>query len=466
MATNVSALSPTNHKIPQTKGRWLIGNLPEFRDDPISFLDQSWRELGDIFQFYVGPRGFTVISNPEMARHVLVEGKHIFQRGRHFEGGTPLTMLLGLSLLTTDGESWLSKRRTMQPIFHRQRIQKMGDSMTGAGERMLQRWQTLPNQEIELSEEMKLVTLDIINRTMFSADIMGEVDSVGSVVDIGVHYITQRLSSLLPAPRSWPTPANRHFNHAKAALDNYLYRIIRERRATMASGGEARGDLLDMLMEAKDEETGVTMNDEQVRNEVATIYAAGHETTALALTWTWYALAQNPEVLHKLQHEVDTVLQGRSPTMADLPNLPYTMQVFEESMRFYPPVPFTVRMPEEATELNGYALPKGAFTMINIHNMHRHPQYWERPEEFWPERFAPENKNANQRAAYMPFLTGPHMCIGNNFALMEGQLLLAMMAQKYEMEIIPGQRIEKEATVTMRPKYGMKMRLVERKIGR
>ncbi len=183
----------------------------------------------------------------------------------------------------------------------------------------------------------------------------------------------------------------------------------------------------------------------------------------IALTWTWYALAQNPEVLRKLQAEVDTVLEGRTPTMADLPKLPYTLQVFEESMRHYPPVPFTTRSPKEATELNGYTLPKDELVLINIQNMHHHPNYWDRPEEFLPERFAPENKSANQRAAYMPFLSGPHMCIGNNFALMEGQLLLAMMAQKYEMELLPGQRIEKEATVTMRPKYGMKMKLVERK---
>lgn len=464
MTTNISALTQTDQPIPQIKGRWLIGNLPEFRNSPIPFFDQSWRQLGDIFQFKIGSKSMTVISSPEMARQILVEGKHIFQRGRNFQGGTPLTLMLGLSLLTTDGESWLSKRRTMQPIFHRQRIQKMGDAMTSAGEKMLQRWQARSNAEIELSEEMKLVTLDIINQTMFSVDIMSEVDTVGSVVDIGLHYITERIASLLPAPMSWPTPNNRRFQKAKATLDDYLYRIIRQRRATMAAGGEAKGDLLDMLMEAKDEETGESMNDEQVRNEVATIYAAGHETTALALTWTWYALAQHPAILRKLQNEVDTVLAGKSPIMADLPRLPYTMQVFEESMRFYPPVPFTVRMPEEDTELSGYKLPKGAFTMVNIHNMHRHPHYWDRPEEFVPERFAPENKNANQRAAYMPFLTGPHMCIGNNFALMEGQLLLAMMAQKVEMELIPGQRIEKEATITMRPKYGMRMKVVERKI--
>ncbi|MFN8440779.1 MAG: cytochrome P450 [Caldilineaceae bacterium] len=462
MTTNISALTPSNHKIPQTKGHFLIGNLPEFRNDPIAFLDRSWREFGDLYQFYAGPRSFTVVSSPELARQVLIDQKHTFHRGRNFNGGTPLTMILGLSLLTTDGESWLSKRRTMQPIFHRQRIQKMGDVMMDAGLRMMDRWQSSSDKEITLNEEMKLVTLDIINRTMFSTDIMGEVDNVGSVVDIGLHYITRRLSSLLPAPMSWPTPANLRFKKAKAILDDYLYRIIRERRAIVAAGGEAKGDLLDMLMEARDEETGETMNDEQVRNEVATIYGAGHETTALALTWTWYALWQNPEVLRKLQHEVDVVLQGQTPTMADLPRLPYTLQVFEESMRLYPPVPFTVRMPEEVVELDGHPLAKGEFTLINIHNLHRHPSYWDRPEEFWPERFAPENKQANQRAAYMPFLTGPHMCIGNNFALMEGQLLLAMMAQKYEMELIPGQRIEKEATVTMRPKYGMKMRLVAR----
>jgi cytochrome P450 len=392
----------------------------------------------------------------------LVDRKHLFHRGRNFNGGTPLTLVLGHSLLTTDGDVWLSKRRMMQPIFHRQRIQGMGASMVEAGERMLQRWQGRQSDVIELNEEMKVVTLDIINRTMFSTDVLGEVDKIGSVVDIGLHYVANRLRALLPLPVSWPTPANRRFQRAKATLDDYLDRLIRTRRAELANNGAGKGDLLDMLLEARDEESGAAMRDEEVRSEVATIYGAGHETTALALTWAWYALCQNPQVLQALQHEVDTVLQGRTPSVADLPDLPYTLQVFEEALRLYPPVPFTVRMAEAKTELDHHLIEQGAFVMINIHNMHRHPAYWERAEEFWPERFAPKHKSANQRAAYMPFLIGPHMCIGNNFALMEGQLLLAMMAQKYSMELLPDQRIVKESAITMRPKYGMKMRLVQR----
>jgi len=218
-----------------------------------------------------------------------------------------------------------------------------------------------------------------------------------------------------------------------------------------------------MLLEARDEDTGKGMTDQEVRNEVATIYGAGHETTALALTWTWYALSQNPEALRKLQAEVDTVLQGRAPTFADLPSLPFTLATLEESMRLFPPVPFTARMAYAPLTLGEYALPQGAFVGIAINNIHRHPDFWEDPEAFKPERFLPENRAKVNKNAYIPFLTGPHVCIGNTFALMEGQLLLAMLAQRYEMALVPGQRIFKEQTITMRPKYGVRMALKRRK---
>ena len=217
-----------------------------------------------------------------------------------------------------------------------------------------------------------------------------------------------------------------------------------------------------MLLDARDEDTGEGMNDEQVRNEVITIYGAGHETTAVALTWTCYALNQHPDVLKALQSEVDTALQGRTPTMADLPNLPYTLQVFEETLRLFPPVPLSVRMAYEPTQLDGYAVPKNQLVAIGINNMHRHPDFWEQPEAFMPERFAPENKAKLNRIAYLPFFTGPHLCIGSNFALMEGQLLLAMMVQRYAMRMTPNQKVEKEVAITMRPKHGLPVTLQRR----
>lgn len=309
-----------------------------------------------------------------------------------------------------------------------------------------------------LNEEMKLVTLDIINRTMFSSNVLPEFDKIGHAVDVGLHYTQNIARSLIRVPQSWPTPANRKFKAAKALLEDYVYGMITERRAAAGK----KGDLLDMLMDARDEDTGQGMNDEQVRNDVATIYRAGHETTALALTWTWYALSQNPDVSKKLQAEVDRVLAGRVPTMADLPSLPYTLAALEESMRLFPPVPFTVRLAYEATRLGEYTIPEGTLVGLAINNIHRHPAFWGEPDAFQPERFLPENRAKVNRNAYIPFLAGPHVRIGNSFALMEGHLLLAMMAQRYTMALVPGQTIFKEQTITMRPKYGPRMLLIRR----
>jgi cytochrome P450 len=368
--------------------------------------------------------------------------------------------MLGTSVLTIDGELWLSKRRMLQPIFHKQRLQNMTQQMVDGGAKMLTRWNTLPDgQALNLGEEMKLVTLDIINRTMFSVNVLPEVERIGQSVDVGLHYISDRTRMLIPIPTTWPTPANLSFKQALASLDEYLYRVISERRAS----AEHPGDLLDMLLEARDEDTGKGMNDEQVRNEVASIYGAGHETTAVALSWAWFALNQNPEVLAKLQQEIDQVLQGRQLETSDLPNLPYTQAVFEETLRLYPPVPMTVRSPEEDTQVGEYDFPKNTLTAISIYNIHQHPDYWKDPQKFTPERFLPENKASLNRVAYIPFLTGPHLCIGNNFALMEGTLLLAMMAQRYEVKLLPGQEVTRDVAITMRPKGGLQVQLLRRK---
>ena len=451
-------------KIPQLRGWPLIGNAPQLQKDAIGTIDQAWKDLGDVFQLMIGPNASVVVSHPKLAEDILIEGKHLFQRPKTFDGGTLLTLFLGDSVLTVDGDSWLMKRRLMQPIFHRQRIVTMGDKMTSAMSNMIERWQKLPqDQVLNLPEEMKLVTLDIINRTMFNVNVLPEVDKIGHVVDVGVHFMNRYAQSPVRLPLSWPLPSHNKFHDAKATMNNFLDKVISERRAKRQAHPDIHtGDLLDMLLEARDEETGMGMSDEQVRSEVATIYAAGHETTALALTWTWYALMQHPDKLKRLQDEVDSVLQGHTPTMADLPRLPYTLATLEESLRLYPPVPITVRMANEDAEVGGYTVKKNTLVVIAVNNIHRHPNFWPRPESFEPERFLPENKALLNRHAYMPFLVGPHLCIGVNFALMEGQLLLAGMAQKYTMTLEPGQTIFKEQAVTMRPKFGMYVRLEAR----
>lgn len=415
--------------LPVYKGKPVIGVFREFRRDTLSFLEQSWHTHGDHFVTKIGPLPIHVVSDPQLAQEALTTRKHILRRSQNFEGGTPLTYILGLSLITIDGESWLLKRRMMQPVFHRSNIVAMGDKMQSAGEAMLERWSHLPSDKtIELTKEMKLVTLDIINRTMFSYDVLQEVDRIGGVVDHSLDFIASRAGNPFALPARWTIiPSHKKFWDERAKLDDYLFRMIRERRVALAKG-QHKNDLLEMLIEAQDAETGERMNDQQVRDEVSGIYGAGHETTALALTWAWHALNNHPDALAKIRAEVDAL--GHDVQASDLPNLPYTLAVLEETMRLYPPVPLTVRVAYDRTELGGSAIPKGDLVFIILRNIHRHPAYWPDPLEFRPERFLPENRTSLNRNAYMPFLSGPHMCIGNHFALIEGQLLLAMMVQK------------------------------------
>jgi cytochrome P450 len=454
----------TNEKtLPVYKGEPIFGVFREFRRDALSFLEQGWLTYGDHFVTKLGPMPLHVVSDPLLAQEALTTRKHVLRRSQRFEGGTPLTYILGLSLITIDGESWLIKRRMMQPVFHRSNITAMGDKMQSAGEAMLERWSELPTDAaVELTKEMKLVTLDIINRTMFSYDVFREVDRVGGVVDSALDFIAGRAGNPFALPARWTIiPSHKKFWAERAKLDDYLFRMIRERRAALA-GGEQKNDLLEMLIEAQDADTGERMNDQQVRDEVSGIFGAGHETTALALTWAWHALNKHPDVLAKLRAEVDEL--GHAVQASDLPNLPYTLAVIEETMRLYPPVPMTIRVAFEQTELGGNPIPKGDLVSIAIRNIHRHPAYWQNPLEFRPERFLTENKASLNRNAYMPFLSGPHMCIGNHFALMEGQLLLAMMVQKYDLTTSPEQSDEGKMAITMRPKYGMPVRIAARKL--
>jgi cytochrome P450 len=436
-----------------------FGNAFEFRRDPLGTLERGWRELGDVYSVQLGPRRIIVISDPALAADVLGDRWRKFRRPSEVLGGTVLTPLVGLSVLTTDGDSWLAKRRLLQPVFHRQRIAAMAAHMEAAGAAMLRRWQSRADAApIDVVAEMKKVTLDIINRTMFSNDVLSEADRLGPYVDEGLHLI-ERAIITSPLPPGIPTPDRLRLRRVRRVIDEYLYGLIRARRAA----GPGAGDLLDLLLEARDEETGAGMDDEQVRNEVATIYGAGHETTALALTWTWLALERNPHVRARLHAELDAVLRGRTPTAEDLPQLPYTLQILEESMRLLPPVPFTVREASEDVALGEFAIPAGAKIGIAIGNMQRHPRYWDAPDDFRPERFAPDARKAIHRYAYLPFLNGPHMCIGSHFALMEGQLLLAMIAQRYEMRVENPDAVVRDLAITMRPRSAMHAKIDRRR---
>lgn len=452
------AASTAGAQAPGPRGDWLVGNMRDFRRDSLGTIAQAFASYGEIVKFKIGPRTLHMLAHPELAQEVLVERGNDFVKMPTNQG---LGLMLGNGLVTnSDHDSWLTQRRMIQPMFHRQRLVAMGDKMVAAGERMLERWQTWPAGEVvNIAEEMMQVTLDIITQTMFSADVLSEAGKVGPAVSLSAHFVSQRGVSPIQLPLSWPTRSNRVFRQAMQTLDEIVYRMINQRRAE----GTTHGDLLDMLLEARDADNGERMSDQQLRDEVLTIFAAGHETTANALSWAWYALAQHPEILARLQAELDSVLQGRTPTIADLPNLPYTQQVFNEVLRLYPSVPTVPRLVKHATMLRGYALPAESLVLISIYNIHRHPEFWPDPKSFNPDRWAGDDHKRQHRLAFMPFGAGPRLCIGNNLALMEGQLLLTMVAQYADLRLVPGQKVTPEVAVTMRPKNGLKMTIHPRR---
>lgn len=437
---------------PGPRGEILLGDVRSFRRDLLGTLTKGFAAYGDIVRYRLGHRVVHVLSHPDLAQEILVARYREFLKPRKNNG---LGLILGDGLVTNgDHESWLSQRRMMQPIFHRQRIAAMVGEMTAACDRLLLRWraQGLTAPAVNMAAEMMQVTLDIITRTMFGADVSAEAGKVGEAIDIASHFVTSRLQNPLPLPLEWPTPGNRAFRRSRDTLDAIVYGLIRQRR-----GGDSRGDLLDMLIEARDPETGEGMSEEQIRDEVLTIFAAGHETTSNALTWTWYALAQRPEMMRRLQEEVDAVLAGRAPAAADLPRLSYTQQVFNESLRLYPPVPMIPRRAAGETTLRGYHVPYDSLVFISIYHIHRHPDFWPDAATFDPDRWSPERGTRGYPLAFMPFGAGPRLCIGNNLALVEGTLLLAQIARHYEPRLVSMRPVVPDVAVTMEPKNGLMM---------
>lgn len=302
---------------------------------------------------------------------------------------------------------------------------------------------------------MMRLTLTIVCLTLFTSDISDEASDVGQALTVVLRHANNRISSLFPLPENFPTEENYRFQQALKTLDRVVYNLINERRQS----GEDTGDLLSMLVFARDEETGESMSEKQLRDEVMTIFLAGHETTANALSWTWYLLSKHPDVERRLDAELKEVLGGRVPTLFDLKNLKYTLQVLNETMRLYPPVWEIGRENIGTDQLGGYDIPSNSTIILSAYVTHRHPDFWENPEGFDPERFSPEHSGNRPQYAYFPFGGGPRTCIGNNFALMEAQLVIADIAQKYRLELVPGHVVEPEPMITLRPRNGILMTL-------
>jgi cytochrome P450 len=409
---------------------------------------------GHIFCFRGLWRTFTLV-HPEHIEYVLQINSRNYLRGRSYR---VLREVAGNGLFVSEGEFWRRQRRLAQPAFHRERIAAFGRVFTDSALELADRWRKLEQQRepIEIFSEMSRVTLRIVGKTLFSTDLIEQTETMGRMMEIGSEFAIKRMWKLIKLPTSLPTKQNRRHRAVMAEGDRVIYSIINERRR---QANIEANDLLSMLMSAQDEETGEGMDNKQLRDEAFALMVAGHETSALALTWAWYLLATNPEVEEKLQEELASVLNGRPPTVDDLPNLRYTMMIIQETLRLYPPVYALGRTAINDDNIGGYHLPAKSEVVMLPYITHRHPDFWDEPEKFKPERFTPGSANSRLRYAYFPFGGGPRQCIGNNFALMECQMVLATLAQMYRLTPVAGHKVEHDPSVTLRPQYGIRMHL-------
>jgi cytochrome P450 len=440
---------------PGPKSVWPGREMIPFRRDPVGFLARQARRYGDVSQFRVGPVRMFLLNHPDYVRDVLVTHHEKFHKGRALQRSK---RLLGEGLLTSEGAHHRRQRRLAQPAFHRHRISAYAEVMIDYAERAGARWRA--GETLDVAGEMMRLTLAIVGKTLFDAEVESEADEVGAALTEVMELFGYLLLPYAELLEKLPLPATRRFRRARARLDAVIYRIIEERRR---AGGD-RGDLLSMLLLAVDEEGDRTgMTDEQLRDEVMTLFLAGHETTANALTWTFYLLAQNPEAEAKLHAEVDRVLGGRRPSPEDVPALRYAEMVVAEAMRLYPPAWTVGRMAIEDHEVGGYLIPRGATALMSQYVMHRDARFFPDPERFDPERFTPEAKESRPQYSYFPFGGGVRRCVGEGFAWTEATLLLASLARRWRMRLVPGRRVELKPRITLRPgSQGVVMRLESR----
>ena len=436
---------------PGPKRKIFGGNFFAFRRNALNYLQRLAREYGDIVYFQMGPQAVYFLNHPDYVRDVLITHQDHFMKGRALQRAK---RLLGEGLLTSEGEFHRRQRRLAQPAFHRQRIASYGEVMTDYAARTGERWKD--GETLDIAHEMMRLTLGIVGKTLFDADVESEADEIGGALTEVMNLFDLLLMPFSELLEKFPLPQTRRFQRARDRLDATIYRMIDERRRS----GRDHGDLLSMLLMAQDEEGDQSgMTDEQVRDEAMTIFLAGHETTANALTWTWYLLSQHPEVEAKLHTEIERVLGGRLPEVADVPELRYTEMILAEAMRLYPPAWAIGRLAIKDYEVGGYTIPKKSLVLLSQYVMHRDTRFYTEPERFDPERWTPQAREARPQYAYFPFGGGPRRCIGEGFAWMEGILLIATLAQKWRLHLVPGHPVEPQPLVTLRTKYGMKMSL-------
>jgi len=404
----------------------------------------------------VGLQRFFLLNEPDYIQHVLVRRHENYPKGRL--NRRLLGPVLGDGLLTAEGDAWRRRRRTIAPAFSSRNLASLAPAMAAESERLCRQWQQRPDGPCDMMHEMMTLTMRIAARTLFSHDVGEAADRLGAAITVLIDSFGRpSVPDLLGLPEWLPLGRNAAARRALSEIDATIFGVIAERRA-----GASGTDLLDLLLAARDEDSGAALNDRELRDELVTMFIAGHETTALALTWTWYLLALHPDVEARLLRELDEVLAGRAARHEDLARLGYARMVLEEAMRLYPPAFSISRVALADDRIGDELIPKGAFVNISPWVTHRNPRLWPEPLRFDPDRFAPETVRARHRYAYFPFGGGPRVCIGNSFAIMEGQLALATLAQAFAPRLVPGHPVVPQGRVTLRPQHGLQMTLEPR----
>ena len=445
-------MAPTR-TLPGPRGHWLLGALPRMRTDMLGFFEECFREHGDAAYFRVGNRRSMLLSHPDDIEQVLVAENRRFIKNYALRFLQPL---LGNGLLLNEGESWLRQRRLIQPAFSRQRIESYIPAMAECTTRLLDRWQS--GQTISMQPAMLELTMSIAGRTLLGIDVGEQFNTVSDCLDGVMHDFLGRFRAALPLPYWLPTPQNLRLRATVGRLDHVLQELLSERRRT----GFAGDDFLSLLMHARDEDDGRGLSDRQIRDEVVTMFVAGHETTANSLSWTWLLLGQHPEIQVRVQEEVQSVLGQRTPTAADLPQLALCDHVIREAQRLYPPAYVIGRRPVCDVTIGGHLLPKNTNVLMSQWVVHRDPRWWDDPLRFNPDRWASGLAGRLPKYAYFPFGGGPRGCIGNTFAQVEAPLVLAMVAQRFTLELVTTGPVRIQPAVTLRPGQSMEFRVHRR----
>ena len=420
-------------------------------ESPLEMFSRLARDYGDVVGIRVLNFRNIFINHPDLIEEVLVTHPRRYIKGRVLRANRHV---FGEGLLTSEGDFWLRQRRLAQPAFHRARVVSYASTMVEYTQRLLEGWRS--GEERDAHQEMTRLTLQIVAKTLFDADVAREAPEVGKSLELLLE-LGANFRRTLFVPHWVPTPTNLRIKREIALIEKILYRIISERRAS----GRDTGDLLSMLLHAQDED-GSRMTDQQLRDETITLFLAGHETTASTLSWAWWLLAQNPSVEAKLHAELDDVLCGRAPSLDDLSKLPYTGNVITETLRLYPPAWGLARVAIEDHEIAGYPVKKGMGVAMAQWVVHRDTRWYDAPEEFRPERWEGDFLKRLPRFAYFPFGGGPRQCIGNAFAIMEATLILATIAQRFRLRLVPDHPVVPLASITLRPRYGVRVTLESR----